>query len=625
MVAQAQGTESMLSRRVSLSASKIRLQDALLLLAEKGRFSISYNSALIPTDSLVSFNFQNQRIKAILTAILPPDIDVRTSDNHLVLLKKVRTKPDARQDMITLTGTLLDYDRQFPLVNAVVFDVSGLQSALTDSAGRFQLVFSSRYDRIALSVSRKNYRDTVLLLSPVSQHLPVYLLRARPAVELENMASNPFVAGNLGFSPTFIAPALVARANNLSGNISREFQLSLLPVVGTNLKMGGAVINQYSVNLIGGYGYGVEKAELGGLFNVNRAQVRGMQLAGGANLTGGSVSGVQGAAGLNRTGGNQHGLQLTSGINQVKGHVSGVQLAGLLNHAKGTVSGLRLSGGVNYAGDSLTGTQIAGLINVVRGPASGFQMAGLGVINKRHTSGFVLSGALNATAGDVKGTQVAGVVNLARNLSGVQVTAGGNWVRDTLTGVQIAPFNYAKHLKGLQFGVINFADTASGIPIGVLSIVKKGGYFSPEFSVGELLFAQFGLKAGVKRFYNTFHAGVGWDRGNPVLGYGLGFGWEKSLQDRLFLSYAFSHLWIRPLPVANTYNSYLAQAKVQFGKRNTRRMALAIGPTLNVLFTGPDAWQANGNASPAPYRLLQTQPGNTRIESWLGLNMALHW
>ncbi len=621
----AQEAEPLLNRRVSLSASATTLEDALLLLAEKGHFSLSYNAALLPTDSVVSFRFQNQRIKAVLSVLLPPDIDMRTSGNHLVLLKKVRKKQEARQEKIVLTGTILNLERQYPLVDALVFDVSGLQSALTDSAGNFQLVFPNPYDRIALSISRKNYRDTVLLLSPNNQHLNILLLRSTPNVQVEDMPANPFAAYNLGFATPFIAPALVNRANNLEGYISRPFQLSLLPVLGTNLKMGGLVNNQYSLNLLGGYGYGVQKAELGGVFNVNRAQVHGLQLAGAFNFTGGSVTGAQVAVGLNRTGGNQRGVQMSGGINQVKGHMSGVQVAGLINNTQGPVNGFGLAGVVCYSGDSLRATQIGGVLNVVKGPAEGFQLAGLTVINASDTRGMVFSGAMSATAGDFQGVQFAGAFNIAHNAGGVQASGGLNWVRDTLWGIQAAPFNYAKNLKGRQFGVINFADTASGVPIGVISIVRKGGYFSPEFSVSELLFGQVAVKLGVKRFYNIFSVGAGWTKGSPVVGYGLGFGWEKALRDRRFLDYAFSHHWVQATQFTNRSNAYLSQAKVQFGKLNDQRMALAFGPTINVLFTGMDSWQANGNTSLAPYYLLQTQLGNARLESWIGLNVAVHW
>src|SRR5690606_28716301 len=62
---------------------------------------------------------------------------------------------------------------------------------------------------------------------------------------------------------------------NIDDSLHRRFQISFVPYVGTNHKLSGHVVNDYSLNVVGGYSLGVQKLEFGGVFNVVRGDVQG--------------------------------------------------------------------------------------------------------------------------------------------------------------------------------------------------------------------------------------------------------------------------------------------------------------------------------------------------------------
>jgi hypothetical protein len=70
-------------------------------------------------------------------------------------------------------------------------------------------------------------------------------------------------------------------------------QVSLLPFIGTHGRLSGNVINDYSINFLGGYSRGTRQLELGFFFNLDRGDVRWLQIAGFGNMVGGNFYGIQ--------------------------------------------------------------------------------------------------------------------------------------------------------------------------------------------------------------------------------------------------------------------------------------------------------------------------------------------
>lgn len=163
------------------------------------------------------------------------------------------------------------------------------------------------------------------------------------------------------------------------------FQLSLVPVLGTHSLYGSRVVFHASLNVIGGYTGGVDGLEMGGVFNINRTDVRGVQMAGVFNLVGGDVHGVQ--------------------------------MGGVANKVKADVSGLLMAGVSNWTGNA-KGTQLAGVTNRTK-EMEGLQMAG--VLNSATESkGLQMAGVLNHSSGET-GSQIAGVINIGQKVRGIQL------------------------------------------------------------------------------------------------------------------------------------------------------------------------------------------------------------
>ena len=304
---------------------------------------------------------------------------------------------------------------------------------------------------------------------------------------------------------------------DLSDTSSMGFQFSFVPFVGTNGMNSGEVVNDYSVNLLGGYSAGTRKLEMAGLFNINRSDMTGVQLAGLFNQVGGKVDGVQ-LAGL-----------FNSNLDSVK---NSVQLAGLMNFTTGPVDGVQLAGVVNFSPKNVTGVQVAGVTNF--------------------------------SAANVEGTQVAGVLNFAAK---------------NLKGSQVGLVNFANKVDGFQLGLINYSDSTSGIPVGLLSFVRAG-YHTLEFSVNEVVPINLAFRTGKREFYNIFFVGVRPDWDDQVtwtFGYGLGTSPRLGKKTFLNIEVSSEQLSQGGVHALNLINRGYIGAEFQASKR----FALFAGPTVN--------------------------------------------
>jgi hypothetical protein len=304
---------------------------------------------------------------------------------------------------------------------------------------------------------------------------------------------------------------------DLSDTISRQFQFSFVPFVGTNGMNSGEIINDYSVNLLGGYSAGTTKLEMAGLFNVNRSEMNGVQLA---------------------------GL-----FNQVGGKVDGVQLAGLINSNLDSVK---------------NAVQLAGGMNFTTGPVDGVQVAGVANFSPKKVDGVQVAGVANFTASDLEGTQVAGVLNFAAH---------------NVRGSQVGLLNFANKVKGFQLGLINYSDSISGIPIGFLSFVRAG-YHTLEFSVNEIVPINLAFRTGKREFYNIFFAGIRpeWDD-QVTWTFGYGLGTSPRLGKKIFLNVEVSseQLSQGSVRALNLINRGYLGAEFQV----TKQFAVFAGPTVN--------------------------------------------
>ena len=139
---------------------------------------------------------------------------------------------------------------------------------------------------------------------------------------------------------------------------TRLAQVSLLPNIGTNMKMSGLVENRFSLNIFAGYALGVNGIEVGGLVNSDRKDVRGFQLGGLGNVVGGTTSGVQIGGLFNNNRKNMVGLQMAGISNVIMDTIQGVQISGISNILRGTMYGWQVAGINNFTTESVDGVQV---------------------------------------------------------------------------------------------------------------------------------------------------------------------------------------------------------------------------------------------------------------------------
>lgn len=334
-------------REIAIQQSNIQLGEALILIAEQAGFNLSFNPAILP-DSLVSLNYTGHTAKEIFKEVLPHNVFYNELGASVIL----QEKKESEEKSIIISGQI---HHRLPIDQALVFEVNGLASTFTDENGHFNLkIKKPNSSNIGISVHKEGFKDSLILLPSKTQEVSIKL-------EKKALKAIPKKEFNLTKIPRLFVPQKVQiRNENITAHLYRKYQLSLVPSIGTNLKMGGLVENTYSLNVIGGYSLGNSKVEIGGAFNINRIYAEGVQIAGAFNLVGESFKGVQIAGWGNLNFGESEGVQLAGAYNQSKS-LKGTQISGGLNLVTDSTEGLQIAP-INYS-KVLVGKQI-GIFNL---------------------------------------------------------------------------------------------------------------------------------------------------------------------------------------------------------------------------------------------------------------------
>ncbi|WP_229689067.1 hypothetical protein [Puia dinghuensis] len=363
----ATSSQHLLDRIITIRVRRLPLAQVLDSIAHRADVEFSYNSRILPGDSPVTCSFVRVTVQKALDSLLGKHYTYIEQGRYVIILPYGTANaaedkpPDAQAERIyTVTGVVLDSTTRRGIANASVYAKAQLQSALTDSQGYFKLRLKTRFDDQALTVSKEWYGDTDVVVHPgYDQSLTILIASVNPSLlapaTVNGVERSKFVRFFLSYRQRM-------QSLNLAHFFtSRQTQVSLLPWLGTHGSMSGQVTNVLSLNIIGGYGAGLNGVEMGGVFNIDKKNVRAVQLAGVMNLTGGEVHGVEAAGLLNRAVGSVKGVQLAGGGNMAMKNMSGVQVAGDFNLCRDTARGLQLSAFENRA-RVLKGVQI-GLFN----------------------------------------------------------------------------------------------------------------------------------------------------------------------------------------------------------------------------------------------------------------------
>lgn len=473
----------LLERTVTVALKQERTDNALKKISEQGGFVFSYNPAIIDVSKIVTFNFRNKTVREVLDEMFAGAIDYKQRKNYIILTKR------QSKDKNIVSGYVTDEVTGERLKNVTVYDPATLSSALTDDYGFFKLKVEN--PNAIIAVNRVNYTDTVVT---VPNRFGLLKIQIKNRTDKINSLTDSLRRKIIRAWNVKVLHVQDVTVENVHDTLYRKTQVSLFPFVGTNHRLSGNVINDYSFNIFGGYSLGVRKFEMAAFCNIDRGDVQGLQMAGYFN-------GVFG---------DRKGVQLSGIINATYGESRGVQLAGSANMNRGSMYGVAAAGLFNLTGKNSFGTLLAGLANFSFGEQRGTHASGLFNFSLRDARVLQLTGLSNVAAGNMNGAQVSGLTNFTRK---------------RLTGAQVAGIlNYARNVHGAQIGLINVSDSIRGVPIGLLSF-SLHGYHKLEAYADEIFYTNIAFKTGVRQFYNIFTAGMKPGQTGPnfwTVGYGVG-------------------------------------------------------------------------------------------------------
>ncbi len=526
--------QSPLNKQVSFEVRNEKLEDVLGVLSNKGNFYFSYSSNIIRKDSVVSLKVVNKTIKQVLDVLLK-GYEYKENGNYIIIKKSpARVTVVATQvvadKQYTITGYIINEETGEKVSDASIYEKHQLASALSDDGGFFKLKLKSKYRTAEITISKELYEDTtVSLASKQSQQLTIAITPIEMPVTISpedySLPDSVIVkvkTDSVVTEYTFVKQDSVKVEKTVLGKFfltskqkvqslnlkkviaERPFQVSLTPGLSSHGNLSPQIVNNFSLNIFGGYTGGTEGVEVGGLFNINKKDARYVQVAGVFNIVGGSVAGVQ-VAGI-------HNLVLQD--------QSGVQVAGISNIVRSDASGVQVCGIYNHATNSVKGVQVAGIGNFTN-----------------YTKGVQTAGIVNITHEDLKGMQIAGV------------------------------FNYAKSLKGMQIGLINFADTSDGYSIGLINFVRRG-YHKIGISTNELMQLNVAFKSGNRKLYSILLGGMSTNPNEKLYSFGYGMGTEIgigrmfSINPELTTQYLYKGAWDE----YNSLNKLTLNANFKIGK-----------------------------------------------------------
>jgi len=590
-----------LERRVTAHFNSEPLKSALDEIARQGGFEWSYNARILDANRRITLHADGWTVRETLTVVLGDDYTFKPNGEYLILKKN--KKPQQR-----LSGYLSDPRTGRKIPNATVYDRHTLRSTTTDSSGFYQLEVSSRSEVV---ISKLDYRDTVLLLTPQT---PRFV-----RLDLVPESAFPEPAGptlrkrlsrtSYALERFFVHTSQRFTALNVQDSLHRRFQLSFVPGFGTNHSLSGSVVNDWSVNILAGYSRGNRIAEIGGIGNITREHMTGLQAAGVFNNLGGNATGAQLAGVYNFVGDTMRGFQ-ASGVVNVAGYGQDVQAAGVLNLAPHGQFAVQVSGVVNIA-DSVT-VQAAGVWNQTK-LLRGVQASGVSNHARRAENAVQLAGLTNTTGNDSRvQVQVAGLANVA----------------DTLISAQVSGFyNHARRLHGVQIGIVNYARENRGVQLGLVNLSKEGGYIALEGSLNDVLPANLAFKSGSPGFYISLLGGAKPDSSTQqtLWAYGLGIGSRARFGSWGGLTFDLNFRHINEGSHDEHWQEW-AQFALGLDVRIAGGLHLSGGPTVNVFASDPNVTESNAlRARVVRRNILFEHEADGWLSGWVGWTAGLRW
>ncbi|TXJ26247.1 MAG: hypothetical protein E6Q24_11520 [Chitinophagaceae bacterium] len=592
--------QNLLYRNIPLEVNRQRLDKVLEILSNKGNFYFSYSSSIVKKDSIISINTNNKTLKEVLEQIFSSGYEFIESGNYIIIRKApirltmVTNRAVQEERVYSVSGFVYDEQTGHAIREASVYEKRLLAATLTNQEGFFKLKLKSgRKSTAELTLSKEFYADTSVVIEPRhSQQLTITMLPLENEAERTIITPEDYEVAEAAVPPlevkekdTIVAAPVAAITDSAqvertgmgrfllsakqkiqSINLkkfftTRPFQASLVPGLGSHGKMSGQVVNNFSLNVLGGYTAGTNGIEIGGWFNIDKKDVKYAQFAGWFNVVGGQMKGIQ-VAGINNT---------------VLDTVKAMQAAGVGNFVKGRFNGFQVGGVYNHVADSVKGVQAAGVANFARKKLSGVQIAGVANISNKET----------------RGAQIAGVLN------------------------------YSKRLKGLQIGLINIADTSDGYSIGLINVILKG-YHKLSFSTHELMDVNVAFKTGNSKLYSILEAAIQSNSDEKIYSFGYGLGREMPLNKKKSVTFNpelhSQYLYLGSWDYTNILNRLHLNLNIKLGKF----ISIFAGPAVSV-YMSDQKTGFKGYHFPGPPGGYKHFTISDKVTGWFGWNAGINF
>lgn len=588
--------QSYLHKPVSVKAQQKPLKEVLNIIGKQGGFYFSYNSNLVPADSLVDVDIWHKTVQQSLDIIFKRRFVYKETPKHIII-----QEPDKGQYWY-VSGYIVDELTGETVRDASVFETSQLVASLTNNQGYFKLRLKDKLPSTTINISKSFYQDTVINIMPgVDQNVKVSIRPKTMAMDTLTVTNNNRKVEGTWFGKAFLSSKQKIQSINLNKFfVDMPFQGSILPGLSSQGRMASQTVNSLSLNMIGGYTAGVKGLEAGTVFNIVKNDAEYVQMSGILNIVGG----------------NMRGIQASCIHNNVLGTIVGVQMAGISNLTRRAVIGLQASCIYNMAGGKVWGAQLSGMINNSIDSVRGLQAAGIVNMSVKEVKGWQLSGIINTAVKDVTGVQTAGILNVGiKNINGLQLSGLGNLCIGTTKGTQVAGlFNYATEVKGVQFGLINIAHKNNGVPIGLFSFAVKG-YHKASIHSNELMPYNISIKSGTRWLYNIYHAGAAPAKNNKEYALGFGFGSDLPLSKRFSVTPELTGnaIYLGNWAEINTLAKFAAHLNFRLNKY----LSIYAGPSYNVYWDNNQPKVA-GYATEVLPKSYKRNIYNTNLSSWIG-------
>ena len=625
-LACAQDTKRPVAERIiTLSVKGESLKSAMDKIAQQGQFTFSYPSALLDTEKKINLTISRKTVREVLAILFGEKINWKFRGNYVILAAAPPKPATEKPATVILSGYVIDGITGEKIPSVSIYEGERMISTVTNKYGFFTIKLDEPGVRLRLKVSKQAYQDTLITITGKDNQAIEIMIH--PLVE-EEVKKDTIITGDFPAIEFLIPSESFINTQNISDTIYKKWQVSFIPILGTNYRLSGNVINDYSFNILGGYSRGTRKAELAGLFNINREDVKYVQIAGLINADGGQFNGVQTAGLLNMVKKKVDGVQVAGFGNIAWDTVTGVQTAGYFNFNRGYTNAVQIAGTFNANMDTSVGFQMAGVLNADLKPYKGVQIAGVLNTAVQEMDGVQIAGVLNTTVKDMQGVQIASVGNVVvKSFKGVQASAIFNTVVQDLQGTQVSLIlNYARKVRGSQVGLINISDSCSGVPVGLLSFVRTG-YHRFEISADEIFYLNASLRTGTTSFHNILFAGMDpTQKDTNLWTFGYGLGTSLRLGKSTLLDIDLTAQQINKGDVGPKIN-LLSKFSVGIEQKITRGIHISTGPVLSAQIT-------NRNYSHYPDIFSDIKPhvfysnntdSATHLRMWLGWKLGLRF